>query len=255
METVLVTKVSDGLAKLNGQGEGSHPFDLILLDQNVAGFNTFAPARAVGETLQELPVILLGSFSDVECSQDASDSMFNVLINKPVYPSVLLDGLVKALSQSEKFHPIDTRYGVPRGPEAALPSACILLAEDNPVNQLVAVETLKGMGHTVEVARDGEAAVGAFKRGHYDLVLMDLQMPRLDGYGATEAIRRIEAEEGREVRIPIIALTADALDGERDKCLAAGMNDFLTKPFTLEILDKVLASWLTDNRSASATGR
>ncbi len=136
-----------------------------------------------------------------------------------------------------------------------MPRARILLAEDNPVNQLVAEETLKAMGYTVEVAGDGEASVGAFKRGHYDLVLMDLQMPQLDGYGATEAIRRIEAEEGRAVRIPIIALTAEAIEGEREKCIAAGMDDFITKPFKPEVLDRILTRWLTGDESAGASRR
>ena len=123
----------------------------------------------------------------------------------------------------------------------------VLLAEDNPVNQLVAVEMLEQLGYSVAVVENGREAVEAVADEHFDLVLMDCQMPELDGFAATEAIRRRERAAGETPHIPIIALTANAMAGDREQCLAVGMDDFLSKPFTLTQLQAVLARWLPGN--------
>ena len=115
----------------------------------------------------------------------------------------------------------------------------ILLAEDHPVNQKVATRLLERMGHTVKVAPNGMIAVELFRSFPYDVILMDGQMPLLSGVGATAEIRRIEASEHRE-RIPIIAVTANAMSGERERLLAQGMDDYLAKPFQPSELDQVL---------------
>lgn len=114
----------------------------------------------------------------------------------------------------------------------------VLVVEDNQVNQLVAVGMLRALGHDVDTADDGVDALDLLEREHYDLILMDVQMPRMDGYAATRAIR--EREQGR-TRVPIAAMTANAVAGERDRCLAAGMDDFLTKPVDPEGLARMMA--------------
>ncbi|MBA3002358.1 MAG: response regulator [Desulfurivibrio sp.] len=120
----------------------------------------------------------------------------------------------------------------------------VLLVEDNKVNQMVASKMLTGMGLTVDVAENGEKGLAALAETHYDLVLMDCQMPVLDGYGATKAFR--DQEPPGEKRLPIIAMTANALEGDRQKCLDAGMDDYLAKPVKKELLRKLLGEWLPD---------
>jgi CheY-like chemotaxis protein len=122
--------------------------------------------------------------------------------------------------------------------------ARVLLAEDNPVNQEVASAMLAHIGCQVDVVSDGRKALEALDRFRYNLIFMDCQMPEIDGYEATRAIRAREAMSETASRLPIIALTAHAMEGDREACLSAGMDDYLSKPFTKEQLQKVLEKWL-----------
>jgi CheY-like chemotaxis protein len=119
----------------------------------------------------------------------------------------------------------------------------ILLAEDNHINQKVATHMLQNLGYQVDVAADGVEAVQLWSAGHYDLIFMDGQMPHMDGYQATEEIRSRERQQGMKA-IPIVALTAHALAGDRERCLIAGMNDYLSKPVDVKALRRVLDTWL-----------
>jgi len=119
----------------------------------------------------------------------------------------------------------------------------VLLAEDNPVNQAVCRAMLERLGAAVQVVGDGEEAVRAFEAGGIDLILMDCQMPRMDGYQATGVIREREKAAGAGRRVAIVALTAHAMQGDREKCLAAGMDDYLSKPFRQAELASVVARW------------
>jgi CheY-like chemotaxis protein len=119
----------------------------------------------------------------------------------------------------------------------------VLVAEDNPVNQLVAVRLLAKLGVEVEVVANGALALEALQRDVFDLVLMDCQMPEVDGYEATARLRELR-DSASSPRIPVVALTANAMSGDRERCLAAGMDDYLSKPFTVDDLGRVLASWL-----------
>jgi len=127
----------------------------------------------------------------------------------------------------------------------------ILLAEDNPVNQQVAVSMLEMLGHRVELVGDGRQALEALERSNFDLVLMDCQMPELDGFEVTSRLRENEAADARageptSPRVPVIALTANAMQGDRERCLAAGMDDYLSKPLTLAQLGAALGKWLPE---------
>jgi CheY-like chemotaxis protein len=130
--------------------------------------------------------------------------------------------------------------------ESGRSSVSILLVEDNPANLRVTQALLETLGCDVRTAVNGVQAVAAYRAGVFDLVLMDCQMPEMDGYQATGAIRQIEAMLGRAT--PIVALTAHAMDGSREECIAAGMNDQLSKPLTLAALTSKLMEWLAANR-------
>jgi CheY-like chemotaxis protein len=119
----------------------------------------------------------------------------------------------------------------------------ILLAEDNLVNQKVASIHLEKLGHAVDVAANGLAAFEAFKSKHYDLIFMDIQMPEADGYEATNLIRNYEIQNELAIKTPIIAMTANAMKGDKEKCIAAGMDDYISKPFTAKALIETLNNY------------
>jgi len=125
---------------------------------------------------------------------------------------------------------------------SALPDALVLVVEDNHVNQLVIANMLKSLGLEVETASNGVIALECMHQRDYDLILMDCQMPEMDGYQATARIRQLQRDD--QANIPIIALTANAMAEDRERCLAAGMNDYLSKPVTLKILREKLLLWL-----------
>jgi signal transduction histidine kinase/CheY-like chemotaxis protein len=133
--------------------------------------------------------------------------------------------------------------------QAGQPACRILIVEDNPVNQMVASRALGTLGYEAEVAAGGEAALQALERSQFDLILMDCQMPGMDGYDATAEIRR---REGGRSRIPIVAMTANAVDGDRERCMAAGMDAYISKPIRLALLGTVLESWLAGKVAPAA---
>ncbi|MCG8456548.1 MAG: response regulator, partial [Holophagales bacterium] len=144
---------------------------------------------------------------------------------------------------------ISDTWPVPIQRSDTTPTPRILVAEDNLINRMVVLEQLAALGLETEAVSDGEQVLDALGRQRFDLVLMDCQMPGLDGYEATRRIRHREAEIGATDRLPIVAITAHAMKGDREKCLEAGMDDYLPKPFTAERLEKMLDRWL---RSESA---
>ncbi len=140
-----------------------------------------------------------------------------------------------------------------RIPAMNIPLNCrVLLAEDNAVNQAVAKAMLDILGCTTEIAGDGAAAVEAVSAREFDVVLMDCNMPVLDGWGATKKIREWEASRGGNKRVPIVALTANAMQGEREHCIQAGMDDYLAKPFKRDQLQEVIARWASNESNTSA---
>jgi two-component system, sensor histidine kinase and response regulator len=183
---------------------------------------------------------------DEDLSLEAGIEYF---LTRPVRQSHLHDTLVNALRVKIAAGTAEAT----RGTHSRL-NARILLVEDNPVNQELAQHMLEFLGCACSIARHGRDALVALERESFDAVLMDCEMPEMDGFEATAAIRQRESSQGAARRVPIVALTAGAVEGDRDKCLAAGMDDYLSKPFSLADLERTLTRWLPDVPSTPQSG-
>jgi CheY-like chemotaxis protein len=164
---------------------------------------------------------------------------------KPIRQAELRMAIAQALGarQQEGANPVITRFSI-QSTQQPSTSLRVLVAEDNAVNQRLVVRLLEKRGHRIEVAINGREALAALRKASFDLVLMDVQMPEMDGFEATAAIRAREKSGRAQSHQPIIALTAHAMKGDREKCLAAGMDGYLTKPIRAEELDEVLKSYM-----------
>ena len=188
-------------------------------------------------------MILLNTASLEEYSSVIAEANFDAFLTKPVRQSQLYDCLVGIFtSENSTGRHINMRAQSTSEDSPKL-SARVLLAEDHPVNQEVAASMLRILACEVNVVEDGQAALTALMDQPYDIVLMDCNMPVMDGFEATSEIRRREVSAGMQ-RIPVVALTANALQGDRERCLAAGMDDYLSKPFTFPELTDLLERWL-----------
>ena len=232
-----------GLACLREALRQGDAFDVALIDSKMPGMDGIELAAAVRAEpgLRHLPLLLLTSAHSKGELARARGAGINAYLPKPVRRFDLYRALEAALRTAPES---DLPIPVPKAPTRIL--ARVLLAEDNAVNQIVARHMLASLGCRFDIVRDGEQAVAAVRRGGYDIVLMDCQMPVLDGYAATREIRTWERREAAlAVRhIPIIALTANALLGDADTCRAVGMDDYLAKPYSREQLGSAMARWL-----------
>jgi CheY-like chemotaxis protein len=206
-----------------------------------------ADARADG-----LRLILLNSQDGIDNTAEAG-RLFAAVVPKPLRRSQLFSCLSRAMTAAPGAAPgaaagaavaADARAPKAPQPPAARLGPRVLLVEDNPVNREVAVGMLEALGCRTDAADNGWRAIEAMNDRLYDAVLMDCQMPVMDGLSATAEIRRRESSVGH-ARVPIIALTANAMEGDRERCLAAGMDDFLSKPFTQQQLAALLQRWMS----------
>jgi len=235
----------------NEQAQGKQPYDFILMDWRMPGMDGIEAAQRIhaDASLAKMPTIIMVTAHGLEeVKGEAKGAGLDEFLIKPVRPSSLVDALVGTLGRKvlARKHPV-----VPGASPAELAlsnfaGARVLLVEDNHINQLVAGELLKGAGLAVTVANNGLEAVAEVKEGAFALVLMDIQMPEMDGYQATQEIRK----EERFKDLPIIAMTAHAMVSEQERCIAAGMNDHVAKPVNPERLFKTLEKWLKVRLSA-----
>ena len=232
MEAVAVALPSEALALI----EAGEQFDLAALDMVMPEMDGFELAREIRRHREgrELPLVLLTSIADLPRARSAEE--FIVQLTKPVRASQLYDALVGVLTeQAEEPAALEAAAGE----TAAQPSSLrILLAEDNAVNQKVALRLLDKLGYRADVAANGREALEALERQRYDVVLMDVQMPEMDGL---EASRQITERWPAESRPRIIAMTANAMLEDREACFAAGMDDYLAKPVRPEELASALS--------------
>jgi CheY-like chemotaxis protein/HPt (histidine-containing phosphotransfer) domain-containing protein/anti-sigma regulatory factor (Ser/Thr protein kinase) len=231
MEPVAVAKPIDALALI----EAGEPFDVAVLDMLMPDMDGLALAREIRRhpDRRELPLLLVTSLGRLPRAQSASD--FSAQLAKPIKASQLFNALVAALARRAE-EPYAAESAVD-GDEPAASPLRILLAEDNAVNQKVALALLGQLGYRADVAWNGLEALAALERHPYDVVLMDVQMPELDGLDAT---RQICARWSPEARPRIIAMTANALLEDREECFAAGMDDYVAKPIRPEELAQAL---------------
>ena len=212
-------------------------FDLAILDMHMPEMDGVALARRIREKHAALPLVLFSSLGRREIGAD--EGLFDAYLAKPIRQSHLFDTLVGLLARDVAPKAAPAAPGKPQidPAQAARHPLRILLAEDNVVNQKLALRLLLQMGYRADVASNGIEAIESVQRQPYDVVLMDVQMPEMDGL---EASRRINARWQPEERPRIIAMTANAMQGDRDMCLAAGMDDYLTKPIRVERLVEAL---------------
>ena len=227
------------------------PYHIAILDMHMPGMDGVQLARAIKAdwALANIPLVMLTSaaqYGDIEAARRAGIRLY---LSKPVRQSELYNALLSlvntkhdpaSLPQSSAIH-----ASPPLRPDArpAPGAPRLLLVEDNPVNQVVALEMLENLGYNVDTAENGREAVEAVERSNYAAVLMDCDMPEMDGFEATALLRQRESALSPPHRLPIIALTAHAMKGDKERCLEAGMDDYLSKPFTQEQFQAVLARW------------
>ena len=232
MEAVAITSPSEALARI----ENGERFDVAVLDMVMPEMDGLALAREIRRhrDKRELPLVMLTSLGRV--TEVRSSGVFSSQLAKPVKASQLYNALVQALAEHVQEPAVDELVQDVGKP--ATSSLRILLAEDNAVNQKVALRLLDQLGYRADVASNGLEALEALERQPYDVVLMDVQMPELDGLDAT---RRIRERWAAEVRPHIVAMTANAMREDRAACLAAGMDDYLAKPIHTNELAMILS--------------
>lgn len=245
----------DALSVLRESVLSEEPFNLILTDLHISGITGFDMAKEIKkiETLAETPIIVLTSAGKIGDGKSCRDIGIDGYLAKPIRQDDLRKVIESVLGFSKEEHLKDqklvTRHTIVEDDRKEVQ---ILVVEDYPTNQKLVMMHLQNAGYQVDLAENGQQAVEAFKRKQHDLILMDIQMPVMGGYEATKAIRNLEIElskigdkrdSAKSGRIPIIAMTAHALKGYKEKCLEAGMDDFITKPFRRKELVAIVNKW------------
>jgi len=247
IEPVAAASANEALALLRQASAALRPYDAALLDHQMPGCDGVDLGRMIiqDESIKSTRLILLTSSAQRGDYQMFGDIGFAGFLLKPVARRDLTACLVQALTHpAESWHlksqPIITQQALPAQRRGSRNQ--ILLAEDNIVNQKVALRLLEKLEYQVEIVADGRAALSAWQSGNFDLILMDCQMPHVDGFETTREIRRLE--NGR-CRIPIVALTANAMKGDEERCIAAGMDGFVSKPIDRLKLETCLNRFLS----------
>jgi CheY-like chemotaxis protein/HPt (histidine-containing phosphotransfer) domain-containing protein len=257
---------AEGIAELEAAAK-DQPFELVIMDWKMPGLDGVETSRRIKNHtgLSKIPVIILvTAYGREEIMKQAEDLGLEGFLLKPVTPSILFDTVMQAFGETV---PEASRLTQRKEQEAKawenIRGAHVLLVEDNEINQQVAMEILQGSGITVTIANNGQEGVDAAKQNRYDAILMDIQMPLMDGYMATREIRKWETEVRRQKSedrkedtalspqssaLPIIAMTAHAMTGDEDKSLEAGMNGHVVKPIDPDQLFAALQKWIQPSK-------
>jgi PAS domain S-box-containing protein len=237
LESAEAADEGDALMMLENAFEAGKSYRVLLLDSQIVGMDGLEMAKRVKESPygENLKMILLTSVGRKGDTAEFAKFGISGYLTKPVKQSDLFNAIMMALG-----HSTDEKVGVISDyvVQEAQRRLGILLVEDNPVNQKVAATMLKKQGHQVVITSNGREALEVIDKERIDLILMDVQMPEMDGFEATELIR--DREKGNGGHIPIVAMTAHAMKGDRERCLAAGMDDYVSKPIRADDLFSVI---------------
>ncbi len=254
VRAVAVESAVEALAAVRSAALRGVPFEAVLLDMAMPHHDGLWLARRLRAEPSggDLRLLVLTSLTDLS-RQEVEAAGIDDLVVKPVPSGVLRTTVLTLMdggpASGTGADPAVRAAALPRAGSTRTPATPsggrrVLVVEDNPVNQMVAAGILEFLGYDHHVVEDGREGLVAWAEGGWDAVLMDVQMPVLDGYAATRALREQELEQGAARRTPVIAMTAAAVDGERERCLAAGMDDYLTKPVDPAALAATLSHWL-----------
>ncbi len=246
-----------GIDMLYKACEKGAPFDIAVIDMQMPGMDGAEVGKTIkgDEKIKNTHLVLLSSMGSRGDAARFKEAGFAAFLNKPFRQSDLYDCLAQVLGFSVKNdkpedRPLITRHSISENQKNKLK---LLLVEDNKINQKVAAAILKKLGFSADLAVNGEEALKALKTTHYDLVFMDLQMPVLGGLEATKIIRDPDSDV-LDHKLPIIAMTANAMKGDRETCIKAGMNDYISKPITPDTVRSALAKWLPKETPQSLEG-
>ncbi|MFK4763820.1 transporter substrate-binding domain-containing protein [Desulfobaculum sp. SPO524] len=235
---------SSGAEALDKLETAAEPYKLVLMDWNMPGMDGIETSRRIKShrNLPNIPtIIMVTAYGREEVMQQAEDIGLEGFLIKPVGQSVLFNTIMEVFGErAEATSRLSESVGMLDEARRTIAGARVLLAEDNDINQQVATELLEQAGLAVTVASNGRDAVAKARSGDFDAILMDIQMPEMDGFEATAALRA----EARFAHLPIIAMTAHAMAGDRDKSLERGMNDHVTKPIDPDALYTTLIQWI-----------
>jgi signal transduction histidine kinase/CheY-like chemotaxis protein len=232
-----------GLAELSRAASEGNPYRLVLLDERMPGMDGMEVLDYIrrNQVLQNVVIMMLTSCDQVERAALCRKMGVETYLIKPISSSDLLRSIRLAIGAHMPASTVTPSAGVSGSPL----SLRILLAEDNLVNQKVAMGMLGKMGHRITLATNGLVALEQWRQGDFDLILMDVQMPEMNGLQATKEIRR---EEAIGTHVPIVAMTASAMSEERDRCLAAGMDDFISKPVSYKVIEEMITATFTQRQ-------
>ncbi|WP_373991296.1 response regulator [Duganella sp. BuS-21] len=253
---------TDALPALQQAAAHGHAYDVVLLDMELPRTSGLSLAAAIRSELPSSRLLLLSTARNAADRVQQREAGVAFQLIKPQRDCDLYDAIVAPVrgrdaraaavaAVAAAAPPVATLSNSPVAEARPRKRRKVLLAEDNPVNVEVASAMLEGLGLDVSRACNGEEALHSVMADDFDLILMDCQMPVMDGFAATTEIRRHEQQRGRARSMPIIAITANALQGDRESCLAAGMDDYLSKPFTQQALGQTLSRWINLPRMAA----
>jgi two-component system, sensor histidine kinase and response regulator len=243
----------DALVLMHSAAGGGAPYELVVLDFHMDGMNGVELARAIRQTPSLRLARLVMLTSTATHHDEARAAEIDAYLTKPVRRAALLETIAGVFTARDGQSVVVDAEPAPVRATPLVPGGRLLVAEDNPVNQLVIQGMLDKRGYEYDVVGDGREVLAKLEAGEYVAALMDVQMPELDGFETTMRIRERETESGAE-RLPIVAMTASAMEGDRERCLAAGMDDYLSKPLRPEQLDAVLDRWLAHTGAPAAAG-